>query len=125
MKNLEKYFIFHEKYSKNRPSFSLRVEPPVHHKQSDGNLVAADDLYLLPGVPRHQADVQQAAARECRVESWRKSELELLELGGTWPTRYNEEKEDILIEDAAQLSLGGKFVGQIEGGTGEGQTEEK
>ena len=41
------------------------------------------------------------------------------------PTRYNEEKEDILIEDAAQLSLGGKFVCQIEGGTGEGQTEEK
>ena len=80
MKNLEKYFIFHEKYSKNSPSFSLRVEPPVHHKQSDGDLVAADDLYLLPGVPRHQADVQQAAARECRVESWRISELEL---GGT------------------------------------------
>ena len=125
MKNLEKYFIFHEKYSKNRPSFSLRVEPPVHHKQSDGDLVAADDLYLLPGVPRHQADVQQAATRECRVESWRKSELEVLELGGTWPTRYNEEKEDILIENTPQLPLDGKFVGEIEGRTAEWQTQEK
>ena len=76
--------VFHdEKYSKSSPSFPVRVEPPVDHKQSDGDLVAADDLYLLHGVPRHQADVQQAAARECRVESWRISELELLELGET------------------------------------------
>ena len=59
------------------------VEPPVHNKESDGDLVATDDLNVFPRVPRHQADVQQAAARECRVESWRISELELLELGGT------------------------------------------
>ena len=45
------------------------VKPPVDHKESDGDFVATDDLYLLPGVPGHQADVQQAAAGERRVES--------------------------------------------------------
>ena len=52
------------------------VEPPVHNKESDGDLVAADDLNVFPRVPRHQADIQQTAAREGSVESWRISELD-------------------------------------------------
>ena len=42
-----------------------------------------------------------------------------------WPTRHNEEEEDILIENTPQLPLDGKFVGEIEGRTAEWQTQEK
>ena len=53
------------------------VEPPVHNKESDGDLVATDDLNVFPRVPRHQADIQQTAAREGCVESRRISELDI------------------------------------------------
>ena len=53
------------------------VEPPVHNKESDGDLAAADDLNVFPRVPRHQADIQQTAARKGSVESWRISEINI------------------------------------------------
>ena len=101
------------------------VEPPVNNKQSDWDLVAAEDLYLLPWVPGHQADVEQAAAGECCVEPWRMSELGISVISAVSPTRYDEEKEDILIENTPQAPLGGKFVCEVECWTGERQTQEK
>ena len=83
------------------------VEPPVHHEQSHGDLVAADDLNLLPWVPRVQADVQEAAEGEGRVETWGISGLQLAATGNFLSTSYNEEKEDILIENTPKLSFGG------------------
>ena len=103
------------------------VEPPVHNKESDGDLVAADDLNVFPRVPRHQADIQQTAAREGCVESWRISELDINDgwIVRITLTRHNEEKEDILVENTPQAPLGGKFVGEIERRKREGQTEER
>ena len=40
-------------------------------------------------------------------------------------TGQNEEKENVLIENTAECSLRGNFIGEIEGGEGQGQTEEK